>query len=245
MAEMSTAAEIIAKRGDVELYVGRAPQTEKKLLVSSMLLSYMSPVFAVMFDGRFAEGQALTPASPRVVSLPEDDADSMAIVCKIMHTRTADLSVTITPTQFADIAMICHKYDCVDAVRAWSIIWIADLLQKPTAPDFEKMLVAAYLLDLAPEFLRVSKSLIRDRCDLLSISAMSNGEDFLPLRLLERITKEQYETQKRALVALNPIVAKGKITCEAYQKAIGFLSQEFRKTQIWPLQTMSVKVLQA
>ncbi|KAJ4357083.1 hypothetical protein N0V95_002821 [Ascochyta clinopodiicola] len=240
-----TSAEVIAKRGDVILHVGKEPQAEKKLLVSSALLSHMSPVFAVMFDGRFAEGQALNTASPCVVPLPEDGADSMAIVCKIMHARTEDLSVTITPTQLADIAAICHKYDCVNAVRAWSIIWVAELLPKPTATDFEKILIATYLLDMASEFLQVSKSLIRDRCDLLSISAMSNGEDFLPLRLLERIAKEQHQTQTRAFAALGPIVRSGMNTCENTQQEIGIFFQSLRKIGIWPQKSMSVRLLKA
>ena len=105
-----------------------------------------------MFDGRFAEGAALSSASPRVVALPDDDADAVTTVCKIIHVQTADVATTTTPTKLADIAVVCHKYDCVDVVRAWSLLWIADIMQKPTSADFEKILVATYLLDMASEF---------------------------------------------------------------------------------------------
>ncbi|KAF9700858.1 hypothetical protein EKO04_000268 [Ascochyta lentis] len=243
MATTSTAAEVIAKQGDVIFHVGKAPQTEKKLLVSSVLLSYMSPVFAVMFDGRFVEGQALSPTSPRVVPLPEDDADLMAIVCKIIHAQSADLSVTMTPTQLADIAMLCHKYDCVEAVRAWTLIWVANILKGPMTADFEKSLTAAYLFDMAPEFQQLSRNLIRDRSGLLSISAMSNGGDFPPLLLLESVVKEQYETQNRALVALDPIVGAAPDMCEAAQLGIGIFFKELRKAGIWPLARHSVSEL--
>lgn len=224
--------------------VGQEPQIERKLLVSSVQLSQVSSVFAAMFDGRFAEGQDLTPASPRVVPLPEDDADVMAVVCKIVHHLSADISVTTTATELANIVLMCHKYDCVEAIRSWGIIWTADVLQRPTAADFEKTLVATYLLDLAPQFLDTSKSLIRDRSDLLSISAMSLDHEFLPLRLLERIVREQYETQRRALVALGPIVPATDI-CDAARLKMAEFLQDLRLIGLWPLNTLSLAALRA
>lgn len=98
MATTSRITDIIAKRGDVIIHVGKAPQTERKLLVSSVLLNHMSTVFAAMFDGRFTEGQGLTSASPREVPFPDDGADSMATVCKIIYAQLADLSLSMTPT---------------------------------------------------------------------------------------------------------------------------------------------------
>lgn len=221
--------------------VGQEPQIERKLLVSSVQLSQVSSVFAAMFDGRFAEGQDLTPASPRVVPLPEDDADVMAVVCKIVHHLSADISVTTTATELVNIAIMCHKYDCVEAVRAWGIIWAADVLERPTAADFEKTLVATYLLDLAPQFLNTSKSLIRHRSDLLSISALSLGHDFLSPRLLERIVIEQFETQMLTSAILGQIMPANM--CKVAKVNFANFYRDLHKTGILPLNTLSIVAL--
>ncbi|KAF1926771.1 uncharacterized protein M421DRAFT_6679 [Didymella exigua CBS 183.55] len=204
MATQSASTEVLSKHCDVILRVG-TPQTERKLFVSSALLSHSSPVFAAMFDGRFGEGQDLSADSPRAVPLPEDDADAVTTVCKIIHVQVAGLAVTASPTQLVSIAMVAHKYDCVEAVRPWSIIWVADILQKPGVPDFEKTLLATCLLDMAPEFQGVSKSLIRDRSEV-SISAISNGEVFLSIPILERVLKAQIQTQYNALATFDAII---------------------------------------
>lgn len=167
MATDSTSGEVRSKRGDVILHVGKAPQTERKLLVSSVLLSHVSPVFAAMFDGHFAEGQAMTSESPRAVLPPEDDADAMAAVCKIAHSCTANVATDTTPTRFADIALICHKYDCVEVVRACSLLSITKVMQDPLAIDFEKMLEATYLLGMGA---RVSRSLHKSHSGLLRVT---------------------------------------------------------------------------
>lgn len=243
MAAESTTAEVLSKRGDVILHIGEAPRVERKLLVSSVLLGHVSPVFAAMFDGRFAEGQALTPTAPRVVPLPQDDAEATTIICKIIHTQVADLSLAITPTQLADIAVVCHKYDCVDAVKAWGIIWIAALIRDTSAAGYEKLLFATYLLDLAPEFKSVSRSFIVNCAEPLSISAMMNGYDFLPVRLLERIVKEQHDTQMRALAALDPIIPATGSACKNLQNDCDAFMKELRAARLWPLCTISVEVL--
>lgn len=234
------ATKTLSKRGDVILHVGEGQETEYQLLVSSVLLSHVSPVFEAMFDGRFAEGQALSTASPRVISLPDDDAESTYTVCRIIHAQTADLSATATPTELANIAIFCNKYDCVDPVRSWGIIWVAHILKTPNEPDFEKALIAAYLLDLAPEFLEVSRSLIRDRSELLSSKTLSNGDDLIPKRLAELIIHEQQEIRKRVLEAVGSIVPETGTMCDPFQLSTFNFLRELRKAGLWPLCVRSV-----
>jgi hypothetical protein len=150
MATTGPKAEVIAKRGDIILQLGKAEpgNTIRNILLSSMVLSLASPIFTTMFDGRFAEGQSLSPASPCVVPLPDDDPDSIILICKIIHIQTSQLQTKLTAIAFANLAIVCNKYDCLDAVRAWSMIWVASLLQTPDAPEFEKLLLTTYLLEL-------------------------------------------------------------------------------------------------
>jgi hypothetical protein len=53
------------------------------------------------------------------------------------------------------IAVICHKYDCVDAVRVWYIIWVAGFFCKIAVVDYATMLMPTYLPGLVPEICQV------------------------------------------------------------------------------------------
>lgn len=220
------------------LHVGTAPQTERKLLVSSVLLSHVSLVFAAMFDGRFAEGQNLSLTSPPVVSLPDDEADAMATVCKIIHARIEDFTVNTTPTTLSSIALAAHKYDCTVAIRAWSIIWVADVLTRPSAEDFEKTVTITYLLDMPSEFRSATQSLIRDRSDLLSITAMSNGLSLLPLEFLERVVKTQYDAQRRALATFDSIIHSS--SCDHCRRCVSFFCEELKDSGFWSFNKFAV-----
>ena len=69
------------------------------LLVSSEVMSIASPVFAAMFDGRFAEGQDLSSEAPREVDLPDDDPELVKLLCEIVHLK-------VTLTRFGAIAPV-------------------------------------------------------------------------------------------------------------------------------------------
>lgn len=175
-------AKVIATKGDVILQLGKVGVGDgvRNVLVSSVVLSLASPVFATMFDGRFSEGQSLSPASPRTVPLSDDDPECITMICKIGHMQTSQLPTTLTAMDLFKLALVCNKYDCVGVVRAWAIIWIAALLEMPAAQDFEKLFLATHLLDLSGEFSRVSQSLIRDQSTTFSIVKAMAGQEFLP-----------------------------------------------------------------
>jgi hypothetical protein len=222
MSTTESNAEVMAKRGDVILQLGKVGVGEgvRNILVASMVLSLASPVFANMFDGRFSEGQNLSPNSPRIVPLPDDDPESIIIICKICHIQTSNLPVKLTATAFSKLALVCNKYDCVDLVRAWAMIWVAALLDSPSAPGFEKMILATHLLDLPNEFSKVSQSLIRDQSAILSISKAMDGHDILPCNVYECILMAQVLTQREITRVMGSIVT-GHEQCGASKQAIG------------------------
>ncbi|KAL9091272.1 MAG: hypothetical protein Q9165_004906 [Trypethelium subeluteriae] len=76
----------IAPDGDVILLVGQGA-AQKNLRVHSVALKMASKVFAAMFGPRFAEGQSLSSANPKMVPLPEDDLEALTILCHIIHLR--------------------------------------------------------------------------------------------------------------------------------------------------------------
>ncbi|KAF2250526.1 hypothetical protein BU26DRAFT_562502 [Trematosphaeria pertusa] len=200
----SPSTVILSKCGDVVLVPSKGNQAPGKLLVSSAFLRGASSVFDKMLDGRFAEGQALSSANPSEIPLPDDDFGCMLLLCMIIHLQTSDIPRRLDIIPLADFAILCDKYDCVDAVRPWSRVWVLELLPKPDVAGFEKLLMVAYALDLPDEFYKVTQSLIRDRTFSFDTEVASHGTDFLPLVVFARLQKGQKLYQHLAVAALNP-----------------------------------------
>jgi hypothetical protein len=176
--------QIIAKRGDVLLELFREQVPAGTLLVSSQVLSLASPVFEAMFNGTFAEGQGLNPASPKKVALPDDNPDSMTLLAKITHMQTDNLPERASFNDLADFALICDKYHCAAAVRSWSKVQIAEKLSDSSAPSYEKLLFITYVLDLHVEFAQASLRIARDSACAIRYQHATHGVDLLPIAVV-------------------------------------------------------------
>ncbi|KAI4631347.1 hypothetical protein J4E83_002878 [Alternaria metachromatica] len=239
-------AEVIAKKGDVILQLGKDGVGEgvRNVLVASVALSLASPVFAAMFDGRFSEGQNLSPASPRTVPLPDDDPESIIMICKIAHIQTSQLPVKTTAMAVSKLALACNKYNCVDGVRSWAIIWIAALLGDPEAADFEKMLLATHLLELPGEFSRVSQRLVRGQTAIFSVTKAMDGHEFLPLLVYEHVLFCQMSYQRDIITAFASIVT-GNEFCQATKLAISTFLRDLKRVGLWPINQYSVPIIKS
>lgn len=179
----STETKAIDPSGDVLLKVGSAKQMN--LLISSRALSFASPVFAAMFNGRFAEAQSLSSSAPREIPMPDDDAIGMEMLCNIAHLRVSDLPSKIENIALADFAILCDKYSCVEVVRSYCRMWMIDLLEDTGNNNFEKLLFAAYVLDLPHEFHEVTKVLIRDHVNI-SFAVAVHDANLFPVSILSK-----------------------------------------------------------
>ena len=127
----------------------------KELLVSSNVMSMASPVFAAMFSSQFSEGQALEKhrSTKKItkVPLPEDNAEAMTLLCRILHLQHDDkLDCHTEAATLKDLARACHKYDCtkVMAVRHAVAAWTGlILLKRPGFQDLCDLLVAAFMFE--------------------------------------------------------------------------------------------------
>jgi len=124
---------VLAKRGDVLLQLSKNGTAAGTLLVSSLVLGLASPVFEAMFNGNFTEGHGLSPVPPKKIALPDDDAMSMSLICKLIHMQTEDLVDEPSFSQLADIVIVCDKYRCTESVRSWLQLWIKTKVASPEA----------------------------------------------------------------------------------------------------------------
>lgn len=241
MATDSTAVEVFSERGDIILQVGSAPQTERKLFVSSVQLSIASPVFVAMLDGRSSEGQALSTTVPKVLPHPDDDADPIALICNIIHRQTFEVSTAISAGELVKVAILADKYDCVNVIPPWSIVWTISLLQKPNS-GLGHLPFTAYVFDLPDELFQVSRSMMRDSSEPLKIAAALNGHDFLPTRVLDLVLSNQHDARKRALALIDEVIT-GTETCEEARGKVGACLTKFYVKGNLPLRMPSVLYL--
>jgi hypothetical protein len=186
---------LVHKDGDVILKPGKGDASitsafpEVRLRVSSQVLGVASPVFAAMFNGRFSEGQNLSSASPKEIDLPDDHGKLVTWLVRILHFKTADIPGRVCRKDVVQFGLLCDKYDCIQAVRPWTKLWVSQLLAEPDAAnhkDAEKLLAAAYILDLPEEFFKVTRMMVTDRTNPISVQTSLEEGDILPLMLLGR-----------------------------------------------------------
>ncbi|KAF2651683.1 hypothetical protein K491DRAFT_606412 [Lophiostoma macrostomum CBS 122681] len=173
------------KHGDVILKM-KNENTELNLLVSPHALSLASPDFSTMFNGRFTEGQNLSSASPREVPLPDDDPILMQLLCNICHLRNSEIMRQYDSGFLVEFAVLCDKYDCIEAVRPWNETWASKMLPEKcdSTSDLENMIFFSYVMDLPREFHEVTRCLVLERVEPLNAEATMHGYDFLPLGLI-------------------------------------------------------------
>jgi hypothetical protein len=243
VSETTTASEItVAKRGDVRLKLGKAGETTTNVLVSSVVLSLASPVFEAMFNGNFAEGQSLSSHSPREVPLPDDDMESILLICKITHMQIAELAEELSVAAFTTFAIMVDKYQCGKAVQAWSKVWSAAIFQHPPGDDFEKMILATYLLDVPYEFYKTTVILVRDRSKDTQLATMNAC--LLPVRVFDVLQSNKREAEGQAGAIFHPSVVPSR-PCKAYIETSGNLMVNLQKVGIWPTKTQSISELKA
>lgn len=158
------------------------------LLVSSAKLRATSPVFAVMFDGQFMEGQGLTPAPPRVVPLPDENLQHMLSICKAIHGMDVGTCCCNGFEDLVDFATTVDKYDCAAAISELSRTFVLRRIAAPEHPSFDKMLFVTFVLDLPQEFNTVVKALILAD-EPVNVQTAMCGRDILPLSIFNEIQK--------------------------------------------------------
>lgn len=234
--------EVITTLGDVILEIAdkTSEQGKRKLLVSSAVLSNASPVFSKMFSGGSYAGHALSTTSPQTVPLPDDDPNSIFLICLITHLKIFKLPEMLNMTDFTNFAHVCHKYSCVEAVHTHSIVWCSFLMQYPEDAGFEKLILATHFLDLHISFNRVTQSIIRDRSAIINIATAMEGHEKLPVDLLKKVKAAQMLSQRQVEQALGALVNE-KDACDGFKLRVGTIFHALVSGGMWPLGNQSIK----
>ncbi|KAF2228120.1 hypothetical protein BDZ85DRAFT_183739, partial [Elsinoe ampelina] len=110
-------------------------------LVSSVILSNISPVFRAMFSNRFTEGQGLSKTEPKTITLEEDKQRSLEILLRVSHFRTDPSRHLMRLDEGHDFVTLCDKYDCLEAMRPTLEHWVS--IQIPLTSKYDEMIELA------------------------------------------------------------------------------------------------------
>jgi hypothetical protein len=182
----------IDRGGDLTLLLsqglGSAPEeSARSLLVSSKVLALASPVFAVMLSPRFREGQRSEAGTLDAVSLPDDDAEAMTVLCQIFHFRYDMLPAKPGLVLFKNLAVMCDKYDCVAPLRFVSETWLVMWEATASGEDLEILLFVSYVFGRAERFAGLSGRVVREFSGNLKHLAVLGGFDAVPEELLRML----------------------------------------------------------
>jgi len=151
-----TSIDEVATNGDIILVVGLE---KRKLQVNSGVLKNASKVFNAMFGPHFSEGQNLPGNSPKEVSMPDDNADALTIICRILHLRNDSIPDSLTSSEILQIAIAADKFDCAMRLKFHVAQWLnpgnmQDIL------ELGRLSVASYILDNAWAFGQLTLAMI-------------------------------------------------------------------------------------
>ena len=106
--------------------------------------------------------QNQTAGKVPVVSLPQDDAEAFTIMCRIFHYCADEIILRgLAVDCLMNIAILCDKYECVQAISASSVTWFQQIDPLPfSEPCLSKLLYVAYMLEAPQAFSRISLEII-------------------------------------------------------------------------------------
>lgn len=141
---------------------------DRKLRVSSHILSFASPVFKAMFDRNIPELHQSTFSSSRSLDL-EDSYEAMFALCSILHHRyelltrfalNCNEASYILVMSLIELTKVTKKYDCVKPVALWAGNILSGLVVNGLEGYTVEFLCAAYHLGLKKAFAEITTMLV-------------------------------------------------------------------------------------
>lgn len=147
--------------GDFIIELSSQSSDKTHLLVSSKVLTLLSPVLGKMFEWETrARADGEKGLTTPVIPLPDDDEEVFTIICQIAHHKMEDIPDTLKPEVLATFAEICHKYDCIRSFTHSSFRWLRRDFGAYAPEYLNKLLFAAYTLNICDAFGKISRKIL-------------------------------------------------------------------------------------
>lgn len=165
----------------IELSSKSSSSEKTHLLVSSKVLTLLSPIFGKLFESgiraRAGGGKNGGAAARPVIPLPDDDEEVFIIICQIAHHKMEGIPDTLKPEALAKFAQICQKYDCIKPFTHSTFRWLQLDLRPCSLTDLNKLLFAAFTLNNCDAFEKISRRILFHQDRLFTLTGSLGFSD--------------------------------------------------------------------
>jgi hypothetical protein len=139
-----------------------SPDTWRTWLVSSHILSIASPKFAALFRFMVDGSHQEQVFSSTFLTLNDEDPALLGLLFQVLHFRQPQIIGQPSLRMLAQLAILCQKYSCSNALRPWSSHWLEHAPSPVTLEEHGYALVASQLYRNEQYFARYSIHAIRN-----------------------------------------------------------------------------------
>lgn len=164
-----TTLNIATSDGDIILIL-----PEKRLRVSSVILSNASPMMKAMLSPRWEGKTARSAEDPKEIELPDDDTGTMTRLCRLLHHKRDVPEASVNSDtikagvrELFDLVVLSDKYQCTTAIQLAGEYVLSDLCALPESRGMTvelvlKLLGAAWMLENDRYFSLLTRRLVLD-----------------------------------------------------------------------------------
>ncbi|KAH7233760.1 uncharacterized protein BKA55DRAFT_598013 [Fusarium redolens] len=199
----------IVSDGDILLVVGPG---KTKLRVKSMLMKAISSPFSAMLGPNWKEGHDMRHHDgPYQLSLPDDNATALEIICSVIHFQNDRIPRSLPVGDVLAVAVAADKYDCLNALKFPSKVWLRDLKEKPE--DLILLTTAAYLFCDAQAFKELTAALVLNHRDSYLGLGGKEVESVLPWEVFYSLEEQRGFARLEVAEILINGVNSGRCDC--------------------------------
>lgn len=151
--------EIFHKKGDVLIV-----SDSKEMLVSSQVLSMVSPVFERMFEPGFLEGdKERSKDDPLQLPLDDDSPAALSLLFHILHLSPRQRYTAPDVDMLLRLVQLADKYSCLDSMQEPIERWIFPLMEIKSDEGvvLVKLVAISFLIDATDAFRKSAATLLK------------------------------------------------------------------------------------
>lgn len=162
MAVMETGSEreVYHRKGDVLIICD-----SKEMLVSSQVLSMVSPVFERMFEPGFSEGdKKRSKDDPLRLPLDDDSSEALALLFHILHLSPRQRYNEPNVDLLLRLVQLGDKYGCLDSIRDPIERWLdlsTTMKNSHTIFDLVNLVAISFLIGSGDSFRQCASILVK------------------------------------------------------------------------------------
>ncbi|KAF2673573.1 hypothetical protein BT63DRAFT_160432 [Microthyrium microscopicum] len=239
----------LSDQGNYKVVTGAPEEGQVEICVCKEALAAISPVFKVMVMG--SAGLQYRESIQHSATFPEDDPDAFLLIMIIAHKLHDYVPQFMKSSQFYELTVLAHKYDCLKSIMPWMHMWNElrrnGLVKLPSTLGWGSALDLAWIYGDLELFMKMAKHLVRHIVHGEdSHSMLIDGQTIIcqitPPEAIDNILQERERKLDQTWTECNVYIDECSVSCgHCRKKQCGTMNSEqttkaIRELQILPAQ---------